>query len=95
MTDKERLNKIVKKLGGRHVLAEKLGVTYGNIKNLLRSGREDIPNWGLALLALDEFNNKMLDKLVDETDLYETGEYAQGFERGVEELANKIKALQE
>jgi len=54
MTDQEKLNKLVNSLGGRKPLANYLGVSYGNIKAMLRKGKKDLPNWGKSMLYVND-----------------------------------------
>lgn len=62
MTDHEKLNKFINENGGREHLASFLGISYGNVKNLLRRGRE-LPTWGKAILyAIEKNENHELPK---------------------------------
>jgi hypothetical protein len=51
MTEQEKINEIIEKTGGRQKLADALGITYGNAKNMLSSGRKPT-TWAKAILYI-------------------------------------------
>jgi len=53
MTEHDKFNSLLNQLGDRKDLADYLGVSYGNIKNLLAPSR-DLPTWAKAMLYVQE-----------------------------------------
>ena len=53
MTDHERFNELLNQLGDRKDLADYLGLTYGNIKNMLMPSR-NLPTWAKSMLYVQE-----------------------------------------
>lgn len=49
MNDHERFNQLLNQLGDRQDLADYLGITYGNVRNMLMPSRK-LPTWAKAML---------------------------------------------
>jgi hypothetical protein len=61
MTEHDKFNKLLNQLGDRKDLADYLGMSYGNVKNLLKPSR-DLPSWAKAMLYVQErWENKKTD----------------------------------
>lgn len=61
MTDHERFNELLNQLGDRKDLADYLGLSYGNIKNMLMPSR-NLPTWAKSMLYVQErWQNKNRD----------------------------------
>lgn len=53
MTEHDKFNELLNQLGDRKDLADYLGMSIGNVHNLLRSGRE-LPVWAKSMLYVQE-----------------------------------------
>jgi len=53
MTEHEKFNKLLNQLGDRKDLANCLGVSIGNVHNLLKPSR-DLPTWAKAMLYVQK-----------------------------------------
>ena len=62
MTEHEKFNALLSQIGDRKDLAEYLGMSIGNMHNMLKPSRE-LPTWAKSMLYVQEgWQNKNGDK---------------------------------